>query len=95
MAMRKSTRRELRKLRELVHVLLSGKRCCFCKEPILEVEDGFQGSGDGPQLEIKVTIHHKDGDHDNNDPRNHRLAHQSCHKRHHMKLTRRAMLAGL
>lgn len=91
MAMRKSTRRELRKLRELVHLLLAAKRCCFCRKPLVEVEDGWQGSGDGPQLAAKVTIHHKNGDHDDNRPSNHALCHQTCHKSHHMKITRRAV----
>jgi len=83
--MQRSKRRELRKLRELVHVLLVGKTCFFCKLPLVDpTDDGWQGSGNGPTLTDKLTIHHRDGCHSNNDPKNHRLCHQKCHKRHHM-----------
>lgn len=94
MAMRKSTRRELRKLRELVYHLLDGKICCFCFLPLIDT-DGVQfGSGDGPPLSDKVTIHHRDGCHENNERSNRRLAHARCHKSHHARLRRRAVKAA-
>ena len=88
--MRKSTRRELRKLRELVHVLARGKVCCFCGLPLLSnARDGFQGNADGPRLVDRITVHHGNGDHSDNAPENHELAHRRCHKQHHGRQRRR------
>ena len=87
MTMRKSTRRELRKLRELVRVLLDGKVCCFCKEPLLDNTDFLPGNGEGFQIGEQISIHHRDGNHGNNDPRNLKFVHRTCHKRHHARLT--------
>jgi hypothetical protein len=85
MAMRKSTRRELRKLRELVRVLLDGKRCCFCKEPLVDNTDFLPGNGEGFQISEQITIHHRNGLHEDNRQSNLRFCHRSCHKKHHAR----------
>jgi hypothetical protein len=87
MAMLKKTRRELRKLREVVRFLLIGRRCCFCGEPILE-DESFDTAGDctGPPLAERVCIHHLDGDHANCNPKNLAVSHGGCHKSYHAKV---------
>lgn len=90
MAMRKSTRRELRKLRELVHFLLAERRCCFCRQLLVETPGHYApGNGEGPPLDDAICVHHRDGDHHNNRRANTRLAHSTCHKRFHARQRRR------
>jgi hypothetical protein len=85
MAMSRRSSRELRKLRELVRCALAGKTCFFCHLPLLEnVDDGWQGSGSAPPISERLTIHHKNGNHEDNRDENHALAHRTCHKIHHM-----------
>ena len=89
MAMRKSIRRELNKLRELARHFLEGETCCFCHKPWLPpnaLDDHEHGSGTGSPLLLDVTIHHRDGDHFNNAKANRTLAHRACHRRHHATL---------
>lgn len=91
MGMRKSTRQELRKLREIARECLEGKRCFFCKE-LLIPEDGnhyAHGDGEGSPFDVdfkKYTIHHKNGDHDDNRKRNRKWSHTKCHKSFHLTL---------
>lgn len=101
--MRDSTRRELHKLRELMHFVLNGagatpqeeenrsgsygKYCCFfCKKPLSGVEFEKHGNSIGPRFTEKLSIHHVDGNHDNNEESNKALSHTSCHKSHHRSL---------
>jgi hypothetical protein len=93
--MRNSLRSELAKLRELAHFLLTGRYCFFCGELLLTVVCGKvkHGDGAGPKLRDKITIHHIDGNHENDAEDNKALAHQSCHKRHHLALVRAAIRA--
>jgi len=52
-------------------------RCCFCNKKFT--------SSDFPNRRVdRVTIHHIDGNHKNNDPSNLALAHRTCHKAHHL-----------
>lgn len=85
--MRKSTRRELRKLRELARFLLVGKQCCFCGKAILRDEEAVveYGNADGPVLEEEIAIHHENGDHGDNRHDNLKLAHRKCHKSFHAR----------
>lgn len=79
--------KEVRKLRELVHFLLVGQACYFCGKPLSEIAESWNnhGNGDGPKLtDRRITIHHRDGNHDNNEHSNKVLCHTSCHKSHHM-----------
>jgi len=86
MSMRKSTRQELRKLRELLRFLLRGKKCYFCRKPLIKDKSyAKDGDSQGSPISRRVTIHHKDGDHDNDALGNKKLAHTPCHKSHHMK----------
>jgi hypothetical protein len=86
--MRKSTRHELNKLREMFWYLIRGKRCAACHELFVE-DDAWivmpHGTGHGqPMGKLQITIDHRvtlGG----NAPRNMRLMHKSCHGRHHMK----------
>lgn len=88
MAMSPRIRRELGKGRELLWLLLVGKRCCFCRK--LFLQNGIPayvrlGNGSAPPLDLDITEHHKDEDHSNNDPKNLALAHSTCHKVFHAK----------
>ena len=92
MAMQKSKRRELNKLRELFWFFIYGKRCAVCKELFVEsdlYELAKHGDARGEPLSIRLTIDHKNGDHSDNRPQNHRLVHERCHKIHHAKHMRR------
>lgn len=53
--------------------------CFFCEEKITL----FKGS-----TKWAMSIHHLDGDHDNNDPANWASAHCSCHSSYHRKGTK-------
>lgn len=86
--MRKSTRREINKLRELFWYLLRGQRCAHCNELFIEDDDWVilpHGTGHGRPLgDLAITIDHKIP-HGGNAPRNLRLMHKKCHGRHHMQ----------
>lgn len=93
MAMSNRIRRELGKQRELLWFLLFGKKCCFCKLDLLSAEERGTlknhvrfGNATAPPLDLDITEHHIDGDHDNNVPSNIALCHDTCHKRHHANL---------
>lgn len=65
-----------------------GKKCPFCKELLLEpgakpIEFGERNS---PPVKIKLTIHHRNGNHSDNRKKNRKSAHQSCHKKYHIKI---------
>ena len=83
--MQKRIRRELRKNRELLWHFLDGETCFFCHRPLLDVHAKNIRFGDASAqpLDVAVTIHHKNGNHSDNRKQNRKLAHQSCHKRHH------------
>lgn len=87
MAMTLASRRELYKLRELVHFLLVGRVCCFCKKPLSPNAEKFvmHGNSVGPKFEDKITVHHLDGNHDNDAHDNKAPCHTSCHKSYHRK----------
>ncbi len=89
MAMAKRIRRELGKSRELLWLLLDGKKCFFCKKLLLE-SPGTKirfGNSTAPPLDLDITLHHKDGNHANNgkfgNRKNVDLSHASCHKTFH------------
>lgn len=86
--MRASKRRELYKLRELVHFLLVGKTCFFCHEPLSDKAELFttHGNAVGPEFSDKISIHHIDENHHNNTHSNKAACHTKCHKAHHRRL---------
>lgn len=89
--MRRSTRRELHKLREIVHVLLAPKTCMFCKAPLITTENSYKvGEARGGPVNSDLTWHHKDGDHFNDDPSNLALTHDTCHRAYHARERARA-----
>jgi hypothetical protein len=45
-------------------------------------------------LDLDITLHHNDGDHDNNNPRNLTPSHSTCHKTHHAHEVFRAWRAA-
>ena len=84
--MRRATRRELHKLREVVHVLLAGKTCMFCRTPLVTTTNAYKiGESRGGPVNADLTWHHKDGDHWNDDPKNLALTHDSCHRSYHAR----------
>jgi hypothetical protein len=89
MAMRKSSRRELAKLREFAMHFLEGLDCHFCGKPLLPREllaEHEPGSGCGPVLVDVITgiaEHHVNHDHHDNRKRNRVWCHKTCHRRHH------------
>lgn len=97
--MSRAMRNELNKLRELVHFLLQGAGvtpraesgallCYFCREQVADYADDVQhGNATGPKLDIKLTIHHVDGNHSNTTLSNEALCHTTCHKRFHRQKT--------
>lgn len=90
-----SSRRELYKLREIVHFLLAGAgaslrapvtsaiMCVFCHDELHDEEFTTHGNSVGPKFEGGLTIHHKNGNHDDNRMENKQLCHTSCHKSFH------------
>ena len=94
--MRRSTRRELHKLREIVHVLLAGRTCPFCKAPLLTTENTYKvGESRGAPVNADLTWHHKDGDHYNDDRANLALTHDTCHRAYHARERAKARRLGL
>lgn len=87
MSMRKSTRQELRKCRELLHFFLRGEKCFFCKLPLTQGKSyAKDGDGQGSPISRTITIHHKDLNHGNDAEKNKVLAHDWCHRSFHAKL---------
>jgi hypothetical protein len=97
MGMRKSTRREIRKLREMVWWAYRDVHCCFCHEPLLSQNDddtddedneivNAYGDGDGEAspMNLDVTLHHRNGNHEDNRRKNQAWSHRRCHKAHHL-----------
>ena len=87
--MRKSTRAELRMLRELGWHFGLRTRCRFCKKPLLEIPDGVElqfGARDLPPIRTALAIHHEDEVRENNEDSNRKPAHSECHKRYHARL---------
>jgi hypothetical protein len=99
MSMRKSSRSELWMLRQMmVHFGLITK-CFFCNKPLLDESDVVLSDGkvhiasrSQKPIKRKLTIHHGDGVHQNNEEYNRHPCHQSCHKSYEMKI-RRSKLA--
>lgn len=85
--MRRSTASELRMLREMVWHFTEGKKCPFCKKELLPgATDLEYGERNCPPIKERLTIHHSNGNHDDNRKKNRKPAHQSCHKRYHIKI---------
>jgi hypothetical protein len=91
MSMRKSTRQELRKCREIIRFILRGKKCWFygrknhpdCKGLLIHSKS-YAKDGDGQGSPVRsITIHHIDSNHGNDRDNNKALVHDSCHRRHH------------
>jgi hypothetical protein len=95
--MRKATRSELNKLRELFWYLIRGQHCAHCKASFVEDDDWIvmpHGTGHGRPLgELKITIDHK-VTYAGNASANLRLMHKTCHARHTMKQRQQDGLAA-
>lgn len=104
MSMTLTLRKELYKLREVVHFLLAGAGgsaregqnqghstpsspivCYFCNKLLHDLEFITHGNAVGPKFECAVSIHHINGNHDDNTMSNKALCHTSCHKGHHRR----------
>jgi len=96
MSMRKSSRSELRMLRMMMNHFGTATKCYFCKEPLLKLEDLIADDGTwhiirgSIPIKTKLTIHHKDGNHKNNEESNRKPCHRTCHRSFHMKETQHA-----
>jgi hypothetical protein len=75
-------------MRWLTWYLLEGKKCHFCKKPL--VTEGFSIA---TQIR-EITMHHKDGNHYNEEPKNRSFAHVTCHKSWHMSAWRKKQEAA-
>lgn len=61
--------------------------CFFCKKKLDDYTDFEEhGEAKGPKFTAKITIHHVDGNHENNALSNKALCHTSCHKSYHRTL---------
>lgn len=107
MAMTLTSRRELYKLREIMHFLLQGSLdnnlnedsntlvCYFCRKSFAYAEEfNTHGNTIGPKFAEKLSIHHLDGNHENNERENKALCHTSCHKSHHRREANAARAAA-
>lgn len=84
--------RRLRKVLELVRVLLRDQKCFFCIKYLIAFRNGtyheilpyskWLRQFDKPTIYL-VTNHHCDHNRENNSKPNHMLAHRECHKRYH------------
>jgi hypothetical protein len=90
--MRKSTRSELRMLREMMWHFGLTTKCYFCHKPLLKFHNDITGANEPhfgdrecPPVKTVLTIHHKNEDHKDDRAKNRRPCHSSCHRRHHMK----------
>lgn len=87
MAMSRRASRELRMLRELAHYYLPLHTCMLCNQALMPSELATEKLGHSTPTPVKVqtTIHHVDGNHENNAPSNRAVVHRVCHKRHHAR----------
>ncbi len=90
--MRKSTRRELGKARELCWHFLEQERCYFCGKLLVEEVDLEFGLATAPPIPVEITIHHKDEESNrkkfsavDQSKANRTLAHRRCHKAYDAK----------
>ena len=101
MAMSNATRRQQGKMRELLWHFLEGQTCFFCGKPLLSAEDVERfheirfGNASAPPMDLNITIHHRNENHDDNRKQNRTLGHESCHKTHHAKKVFRAWRNGV
>lgn len=74
-------------LRGIVRSVFEHRRCFFCHELLL-ADDNFyaHGAGEGSPIEVPLTEHHINGNHDDNRPANRTWAHRRCHKAYHLWL---------
>lgn len=92
MSMSATSRKEMTKQRELLWHFLEGEKCCFCHKPLLSESDLERfdtikfGNATAPPMDLDITIHHNNGNHDDNRKRNRKLSHSTCHKKHHANL---------
>jgi hypothetical protein len=94
MAMSNRIRREVGKQRELLWHFLEAEKCFFCKQLLVPPTRVRFGNATAPPMDLDVTIHHKNGNHNDNRKLNRSMAHEKCHKSHHAKLVFRAWRAA-
>lgn len=88
--MQKGTKAELQMLREMAWAFLSQIKCCFCSLPLVQREPGMTfGHRRHPSVKVKLTVHHRDRNRENNKPDNLGACHQACHIAHHAKERRK------
>lgn len=89
--MRRSIQSELRMLREIAYVFLHDQDCVLCKQPLLQTTKKYMRFGDrcAPPIKDKVTLHHANGNHNDNSKKNRKWVHDLCHRKYHAKLMKR------
>jgi hypothetical protein len=60
----------------------------FCKRPLLDAKsENIQfGNATAKPIEVRLTIHHQNGNHSDNSKRNRAVVHETCHKKHHANI---------
>jgi hypothetical protein len=64
--MNKATAQELKLLREIAHYFLDGETCHFCGQPLIEDLDKTFGDKANRPIRARLTVHHVDEGHPNN-----------------------------
>ena len=83
--MNKATAQELKLLREIAHYFLDGERCHFCGQPLIEDLDKTFGDKANRPIRARLTVHHADEDHSNNQRENTVWCHRRCHLSYHAR----------
>jgi hypothetical protein len=94
--MRRGVRNELRILRELTNHFMTGGHvrrdkqghavCYFTGIRLFKNPSTEFGHHNHLKVREAIVVHHRNGDHDDNRPKNRTLALRSAHKSYHMKL---------
>lgn len=72
----------VRHLRWVANRLFISLKCYFCLEPLLPNMLKAREWWNLPRL---ITVHHVDGNHENDHPSNLGVCHVACHRRHHIQ----------
>jgi hypothetical protein len=80
--MAKASKNYMRHLRWVAARLFLTVNCEFCGKPLFD--SLLEGKAAWWSITKRVTIHHRDHNHDNDSPGNLAPCHTECHRRYHM-----------
>lgn len=87
--MQKATKSERQLLREACWLLFARHICEFCGRLLNQRHPNMTfGHRRHPPLLVKLTVHHRDHDRENNADDNLALVHSVCHKHYHAEVNR-------